>query len=102
MAKSPSDQGPSVRPPRQADGVFGRDQNVVQIHNNKDDELLRMDLVDVALEARRSIGESERRDLIFEVTVPCPEGRLPFIAFSNPHPVIGIRQVQLGELLGLG
>ncbi len=45
-------------------GVFGIDQNVVQMYNNKHVELLGKDLIDVALEAGRSIGESERHDLM--------------------------------------
>lgn len=43
-------------------GVFGIAQNIVQIHNNKQVELLGKDHVDVALEAGRSIGEFDRHD----------------------------------------
>ncbi len=66
------------------------DENVIEIHYYKDVELLGQDLVDVTLKRGRYIGQSERHDLVLEMAVAGPEGRLPFVAFPNPHSMIGI------------
>ena len=36
-------------------------------------------------------------DLILEIVVLSPESGLPFIAYTNPHLMIGVDEVQLGE-----
>ncbi len=80
--------------------VFSIDQNVVKIHDDEDVELMSSfsaRLVDIA---GRSVGKSKRHDLVLEVTVSGPKGGLPLIAFSNPHPMVGTGQVQLGKTLG--
>lgn len=80
-------------------GIFGLDQDVVLIHYDEDVELLGEGLVDVALKTGGSIGEAKRHDLVLKVTVSGPKGRLPFIAFSNSHPMVGAGQVKLDEAL---
>ena len=80
--------------------VFGIYKDVIQIHDNKEIKFFGSDLIDVAQKAGRSVAESERHDLVLEMTVSGPEGCLPFLNFSNPYPIIGICQIQLGELLG--
>ena len=37
--------------------------------------------------------------MIFKMTIPDPERCLPFIAFTNPHPIIGDGEIQLDESL---
>lgn len=76
------------------------DKDVIQVHGGEDIELLGWDLIDEALEARRSIGKAERHDLVFEVTIPSSEGGFPFITFADPHRMVRFRQIQLGEALG--
>lgn len=44
--------------------VLGLGQDIIQVHG-KDIELLGKDLVDVALQAGRCVGKSERHDLMF-------------------------------------
>lgn len=89
--------------------VLGIDQDFPQIHDNKDidqiynDEDVKLfgeDLIDIASKAGRSIGKSKRHDLILEVTVSGLESCLPFVTFSNPYPMVRVRQVQLDETLG--
>ena len=31
------------------------------------------------------------------MTIPSPERHLPFVAFTNPYPIIGVGEVQLGK-----
>ena len=77
--------------------IFGVDEDIIQIHNDKDIELFREDLIDVALECYWSVGQSKRHHLIFEVAVSGPESSLPLISFANSHPVIGTGEVELGK-----
>ena len=78
--------------------MFGIDEDIIQIHNDKDIEFFREDLIDVALEYCRNVGQSKRHHLIFEVAVSDPEICLPLISFTNSHPVVGTGEVKLGKL----
>ncbi len=70
-------------------GVFGIDQDVIQIHHNEDIKLFNKDLVDVALKTGGCVEKSEGYYLVLKVAVSVAEGRLLFIIFSNPHSMIG-------------
>ena len=77
--------------------IFGVDDDIIQIYNNKDIKLFRKDLIDVALECCRSISQSKKHHLIFEMTVSGPESSLSLISFANSHPVICTGKVKLGK-----
>ncbi len=81
--------------------VFGIDQDVIQIHHNKDIKLFSKDLVDVALKTSGCVGKSEGHYLVLEVAVSGAEGRLPLVTFLESHPMIVTSEIQLGKLLGL-
>ena len=81
--------------------ILGIDQYVIQVYNNKDIQLFSQNLVNVSLEGSRSIRKAKRHNLVFEVSVSGPENCLPFITFTNSHPIIGIDEIQLGEFLYL-
>ncbi len=76
------------------------DENIIEIYYYENVELFGQDLVDIALKRGRCIGQSERHDLVLEMAVAGPEGRLPFVAFPDPHSMVGIGQIKLGEPLG--
>ena len=76
------------------------DQNVIQIHYNKDVKLFSKDLSNVILKIGRSIGESKKHDLVLEMAISDTKGSLPFMTFSNPYLVIGISEVELGNVFG--
>ncbi len=73
------------------------DKDVIEIHYYEDVELLGQDLVDVTLKRGRCIGQSKRHDLVLKMALAGPEGRLPFVAFPDPHLMVGIGQIELGE-----
>ncbi len=73
------------------------DEDVIEIHYHENVKLLVQDLVDIALKRSRCIGQSERHDLVLEMAVVGPEGRLPFVAFPDPHSIVGVGQIELGE-----
>ncbi len=77
--------------------VLGIDEDVIQEHYDENVKLPCQDLVDVTLKRDRRVGQSKRHDLIFEMTIAGPEGRFSFIAFSDPHSMVGIDQIKLGE-----
>ncbi len=74
------------------------DENVIEVHFHKNVKLLYQDLVDITLKRGQYIGQSKRHDLIFEVTIAGPEGRLLFIAFFDPHSMVGIGQIELSKM----
>ena len=77
--------------------IFGVDEDIIQIHNDKDIKLFRENLIDIALKCCQSVGQSKRHYLIFEVAVSGPESSLLLISFVNSHTVIGTGEVELGK-----
>ncbi len=73
------------------------DENIIEIYYYEDVELLGQDLVDVTLKRGRCIDQSKRYDLVLEMAVAGPEGRLLFVAFPDPHSMVGVGQIKLGE-----
>ncbi len=76
------------------------DDDIIEIHHYEDVKLLGQDLVDIVLKRGRRIGQSERHDLVLEMAIAGPEGHLLFVAFPDPHLMVGIDQVELGEPSG--
>lgn len=69
--------------------VLNIDQNIVQIHNNKDVKLFSKIFINIALKTGRGIRNSKRLDLILKMAVPDTKNSLLFIAFSNFHLIVG-------------
>ena len=70
--------------------IVGINQNVIQIHDNKNIQLFSQNLIDVSLEGSRSVRKIKKHDMIFEMTISSLDRRLLFVAFMNSHPIIGI------------
>ena len=77
--------------------IFGIDEDIIQIHNDRDIEFFRENLIYIALECCQSVGQSKRHYLIFEMAISGPKSSLLLISFTNSHPVIGICEVKLGK-----
>ncbi len=77
--------------------VLSIDKDVIEVHYDKNIELLYQDLVDVTLECSRCIGQLKGYYLILEMTIAGLESYLPFIAFLDPHLMVDIGQIELGE-----
>ncbi len=78
--------------------VLSIDEDVIEVHYNENVEFFCQDLIDVTLKRGRCVGQSKRHDLIFEVAIAGPEGRLLLIAFLDLPLMIGIGQIKLGEM----
>ncbi len=70
--------------------VFSVDENVIEVHDNKDVEFLRQDLVDVTLKHCCGVGQVKRNNLVLEMAVTGLADRLSFVAFPDPYLMIGI------------
>ena len=77
--------------------VLGVDEDVIKVNNDEDIEFLGQDLVNVALEAGRGVGQPKRHYLVLEVAVSSLESRLLFIALFYPYPMVSTCEVELGE-----
>ena len=78
--------------------VFGIDEDVIEVNNDKDIEFLGQDLVNVALETGRGVGQPKRHYLVLEVAVSSLESRLLFIALFYPYSIVSTCEVELSEL----
>ncbi len=77
--------------------AFSIDENVIEVHYNKNVELFCQDLIDVTLKRDRYVGQSKRHELVHKVAIAGPESRLLFVAFLDPYLMVGIGQIELGE-----
>ncbi len=81
--------------------VFTINQNVVQIHNNKDVKMIDKDLVHIALKTDQSVRKFKKHNLVLKITVLSSKTGLLFVTFSNFYPIVGIGQDQLDEILSI-
>lgn len=78
--------------------AFGLDENIIEVYDNEDVKLFCQNLVNIALEGGRCIGQSKRYHLVFEVAIASPRGHFPFIAFFDSHLLVSIGLIKLGEM----
>ena len=77
--------------------IINVNEDVIQIHDDKDIELFSKDLVDVSLEAYWCVCQTERYHLVLKVAVSSPERSLPLVPLADSHSMIGTSEVELGE-----
>lgn len=70
--------------------VFNVNNNVIELHNNRNVKLLCQDFIDVALKYGQSIGQTEKHYLVLGVAVLSFEVCFSFVVFSNSHPIVSI------------
>ena len=70
--------------------TFSVDKVVFEVHYNKNVELFYQDLVNIALEYSQYVSQFKRYYLVIGIAITGLEGRFLFIAFPNPHLMIGI------------
>ncbi len=79
--------------------VLDVDEDVIEVHYDKNVEFLCWDLIDVTLKCGRYVCQSKKHHLILEMAIAGPESRLLFIAFLDPYSIVDIGQIKLGETL---
>jgi hypothetical protein len=55
--------------------------------------------MNVGLKGRWSVSEAKGHDYVFEQAIPGFEGRLPFVSFLDPQPMVCVTKVKLSEHL---
>ena len=80
--------------------IIGVNEDVIQIHNNKDVEFLNNDLVDISLKACWCVHQTKRHHLVLEVAISSLECSVPLVPFVDSHLIVGTDVVELGELFG--
>ena len=78
--------------------VLSIDEDIIQIHNDKDIKLFCKDFIDIVLECCQNIGQSKRYYLILEVIVSGPESSFLLILFTNSYMVIGTDEIEFDKL----
>ncbi len=78
--------------------AFCVDEDVTKVHYYENIKLLCWDLVDITLEGSWYVGQSKKYHLVLEMAIMGPEDYFLFVAFFNPHQMIGISQSKLGEI----
>ena len=81
--------------------VFDVDEDVIKVNNDKDINFFGQDLVIVALEADRCVGQSKRHYLVLKVAVLSLESRFPFITLFYPYSIVSTCEVELRKLFCL-
>ena len=81
--------------------VFDIDNNIIQIHNNKNIKFFYEDFINIALKCCWNISQSKRYYLILKMTVSGPKNSFLLIFCTNSHPVIGNNEVELSKSLSL-
>lgn len=77
-----------------------KDQNVVQINDNKHVQALSQDVIQECLEGRWCICQPEWHDKVLKVAISRPEHCLPLIALRHVQEVVGTFQIEFREPLG--
>ena len=70
--------------------VLGVNEDVIKVHYHENVELFCYYLIGITLEYSRYIGQFERHNLVLEVAIAGPKGRLLFVTFSHPHSMVSI------------
>ena len=79
-------------------GIISVNQNVVQIHNDKNVELLSKNLIDKSLEAYKYVDSLEKHHLVLGVTVLNPECGLLLDLFVYSYSKVCTDEISLDKL----
>ncbi len=80
--------------------TFNLDEDVIETYYYENVEFLYQDLINIALKSSWCICQSKKHHLIFEIAIAGSKDCFQFVTFSDPHPMIDIGQIKLGETLG--
>lgn len=79
--------------------VFGINQDIIPIHNNKDIKLFSKNFTDIVFKHGQNIEKSKMHDLILKMAILGLIKYLLLIAFTDFYLVVHICQIQLNKLL---
>ena len=70
--------------------AFGIDKDVIEVHYHKNVKLLYQNLMNIALERGRYIGQSKKHHLVLKMAIASLKSYLPSVSFFNCYLMIGI------------
>ena len=80
--------------------IFGINQDVIEVYNNKNIKFFRQDFVNIALEAGGGVKRTKRHNLVLEIVVPYLKNCFPLVTLLDTHLMICVYSVQLSKTLG--
>lgn len=73
--------------------IFDINQEIFNVHHNKNIMFFNKNRVDIALKTSQSIKKAKKHYLIFEMPILCSKNNSLFVPFSNFHLMIGAGQI---------
>ena len=74
--------------------VVSVDKDIIQIYNDKNIKFFYKNLINIALERYRSIGQSKWHYLILKVTISGPDSSFSLISFANSHLMLNTGEIE--------
>ena len=81
--------------------ILSINQDIVQVHYNKEIKLFSKNIVDVALKTSEYIRKAKKHQLMLEMAISDMKSCLLLVIFSNSHLIIGTSEIQLSKPLDL-
>ena len=78
--------------------TFCIDEDVIGIYYHKNVEFLYQNLIDVALKRSQYVSQSKRYHLVLKKAIADHKDHILFIAFSDPHLIVSIGQIELDKI----
>ena len=73
--------------------IFTIDKNVIKVINNKDVKFFGQNVIDITLKACRSIQSPKKHYMIFGIAISGIKSCFSFVAFLDPHLIIGTGEI---------
>ena len=80
-------------------GVFGINQNIIKLNDDKKMQFFCWDFVDIALKASRGIEKTKKHNLVLKIAATYSKVFFSFVTLLNSHLIIYICQVLLSKTL---
>ena len=74
-------------------GVFGVNQDIIEVHEDENIKMFYLNFVDIALEADEGVEKTKRHDLVLEIAIPCLKNCFPLVILSNSYLMICVCQI---------
>lgn len=68
--------------------IFSVNQDIIQLHNDKNIRLFSENLINVSLKTDEGVRQVKKYDLVLKMTVSCLKCDFLFVTFANRYPVI--------------
>ena len=78
--------------------IIGVDPNVVQINENADIQEIGENMIHKMLKSGRGIGKSEGHNAPLKRAISSAEHGFPFVTFTDPDKMIGMLEIDFGEV----